>query len=698
LEIEVKARCEFTHCPLSAADGPDVRSPTLLLPALSLLDRLRTTSRLGVVIALLLVPGLVATVAYTYGEAGQISFSSSERDGVEVLKPALAAMATLTGSHELELGPTASAVHAHSDLGLDAELSSVRQTADLNTAAGRLPVVEALAALVSEAGNASNLILDPDLDSFYVMDAQVVQIPRILSAAASAEAAAGATGSAKLVATRAVLAGELSSAADALRTDLKTAAANTKLAGLNARLSGLVTLADAAARLGTALTQSLGTAGADPRQVAATAGAVVGAATGTLDDLLDRRIEGRQFALIRVLAVTIVGFLLAFWFAAAVWWRSRHDVAQVVSAVEAIARRDTSDHQLPAGRDEFGDIGRALRQARQNLAEQDAALQEAQRRQAQQTKDNFIHQRRAEKQARQLAQQLITESITALRTELDEVAAEVNSVRSAAGMISERVGSADEALRSVLDQASNADQVTSALGERLQRVAGMTKLIASVADQTKLLALNATIEAARAGAAGQGFSVVANEVKELAATTARSTEEITGTIAALEREAEAVSATITAMTSGIGGVDQATGALLGVAGEQRNSVASMELRIASALERIRGMSDLSSRMERRMDERMPVSGVAVFTSAGRGYELQIRDLSEGGLQATSESGVTPAPHTTGRLELPVPGLPAFEAEVLRSSDQAGDAVAFGFARASAGDRAKLREYLDQQFA
>jgi methyl-accepting chemotaxis protein len=62
----------------------------------------------------------------------------------------------------------------------------------------------------------------------------------------------------------------------------------------------------------------------------------------------------------------------------------------------------------------------------------------------------------------------------------------------------------------------------------------VTETITEISSQTNLLALNATIEAARAGAAGKGFAVAANEIKELAQQTAAATEDIKTRIAGVQ--------------------------------------------------------------------------------------------------------------------------------------------------------------------
>jgi methyl-accepting chemotaxis protein len=91
-------------------------------------------------------------------------------------------------------------------------------------------------------------------------------------------------------------------------------------------------------------------------------------------------------------------------------------------------------------------------------------------------------------------------------------------------------GSADLAGRAV-EKAAETDRRVRVLAEAADSIGVVVKLINDIASQTNLLALNATIEAARAGEAGRGFAVVAGEVKNLAAQTARATEEIAGKIA-----------------------------------------------------------------------------------------------------------------------------------------------------------------------
>jgi methyl-accepting chemotaxis protein len=102
------------------------------------------------------------------------------------------------------------------------------------------------------------------------------------------------------------------------------------------------------------------------------------------------------------------------------------------------------------------------------------------------------------------------------------------------GEISRQVQESTRIAREAVMQAEITDSRIAELTRAAGRIGDVVKLITAIAEQTNLLALNATIEAARAGAAGKGFAVVAQEVKALAAQTAKATNEIGQQIAGVQ--------------------------------------------------------------------------------------------------------------------------------------------------------------------
>ncbi|MGE0416903.1 MAG: methyl-accepting chemotaxis protein [Acetobacteraceae bacterium] len=494
----------------------------------------------------------------------------------------------------------------------------------------------ALLELISKTADSSGLTLDPELASFYVMDAITDKLPQLAHQLSGFARVKGGDASTVFL----IQQSRIDPLLGELRIHLENAFAGDVSGKARAVLQPL--LERAVSDVSAAVADWRATT--EGKQPAARAEAATTAAQTALarlresglvelQRLLQERIASAHTALAWDLGIALALFAVGVvYILVAIQAGTARTIGQMTATMRRLATGDLGV-EIPAQdrKDEIGAIAASLLVFRDN-ATQARRLQEAadrlrqtkDRRQAAMDRhttdfgtaasgvmatlhgsadrmnDRAIGMSKTVASTRQLAHET-AEGAAVSAQNLSAVAAAAEEMSASINEIGQQVTRAGDAVRRTVEQATITDGKVAELAHAAEKVGDVVRLISEIAGQTNLLALNATIEAARAGEAGKGFAVVAGEVKALAAQTARATQEIGTQIVAIRSATTQAVDAMREVSHAITMVDQVAGAIAAAVEEQgavtRDIVTSVQTSSMATQRASGAMQDLSQMFE-----------------------------------------------------------------------------------------------------